>query len=149
MQLICDVYPFSLLQSLLLSDPLIFYLLNQCFSTFFWFSTPSLSFLTIRRHPYYQFTCKYQSNLEIGCTPRVFQGTLGFRGTPVENHCSKLSFSLSTFFRKFMLSAVNFINVFHTKVLFSSYILATKSTFVWKTCAKNIDEIDSWSPSFF
>jgi len=42
------------------------------------------------------------------------------------------------------ISSTFFASIFCTKVLFSSYVLATKSTFVRKTRTKNVDEIDSW-----
>jgi len=45
------------------------------------------------------------------------------------------------------ISSMFFARVFVRKCfmkLFSSYILATKITFVWKMRAKNVDEIDSW-----
>ena len=61
--------------------------LEQCFSTFFFYS----------RHPYFgikQFgsplpgsnNLLVKSSSEIGGNPRAFHGTQGFRGTPVENH---------------------------------------------------------------
>jgi len=45
------------------------------------------------------------------------------------------------------ISSTFFARVFRTKVLFSSYVLATKSTFVQKMRAKNIDDIDTWCAS--
>jgi len=65
------------------------------FLNLFWFAVPFLGFSTFWRHPEQQFNSKYQSNLEIGGTPTAFWGTLGFRDTPVENHCSRHS-ALST-----------------------------------------------------
>jgi len=41
------------------------------------------------------------------------------------------------------ISSTYLAHIFRTKVLFSSYVLETKSTFVQKTRAKNVDEIDS------
>jgi hypothetical protein len=37
-----------------------------------------------------------------------------------------------------------FALVFPMKLLFSSYVLATKSTFVREMLTKNVDEIDTW-----
>ncbi len=64
------------------------YALEQCFSTFF--CSLAVPFLTERsfwRHPWLWFICKRTYSSEIRGTPRVFQGTQGYRGTPVENHC--------------------------------------------------------------
>ncbi len=41
------------------------------------------------------------------------------------------------------ISSTVFVCIFHSKVLFSSHFLATKSTFVQKPRSKNVDEIDS------
>ncbi len=56
----------------------------------FYFKVGTLIVVKLAIKPYYTasigYTSKYHLNLEIGGTPTAFCGTLGFRGTLVENH---------------------------------------------------------------
>jgi hypothetical protein len=55
------------------------------FSTFFGFETHFPCFKTIWRYPYLQLASKKMSSSGLEENPRVFHGTQGFRGIPVEN----------------------------------------------------------------